>query len=604
MPKNHQHIFFILMLCCYQVSFSQLIKVKKDTSETNRESQSYLNKKRNSPFINGINIDSSASIKRKKKQLKHLEFEGKIIRNITITTLDPFGYSHLDTTIKPKGWIQKTGNSLHLKTKKFTIRNLLLLKKNSPFDSLKSIESERLIRTQDFVTQASITQELTSPQSDSIDVFVRVLDSWSTIIKGSFVSSQSYIELNERNFLGLGHRLDNRYTNQISAEKKGYNFEYTVPNIQNTFIRTTLGYHVDVENSNGKSIDIARPFYSPLTKWAVGIYLDQQFRKDTLQGPDLLYAPQSLKFQTQDYWMGKSFRLFKRNNSKARTTNLILSGRYLNLNYLERPSLAYDSIRFYNDERFFLTGIGISTRKFVKDSHIFRNGIVEDVPIGRIYGITAGYQYKNNNWRPYVGCRVSFGNYHEWGFLSTNFEIGTFFNQSNTEQSTFSFQANYFTKIISLGNWKLRQFIKPQIIIGINRFNTIEDQLTINEIYGVRDFNSGVFGTKKMRLTLQTQAYAPWDLWGFRLNPYFNYSIALLANSENGFKKNKAYSKLGIGLIINNDYLIFSSFQISIAYFPTTPFNGKNIFRINAFETSDFGLQDFELAKPRTVPFK
>jgi len=31
---------------------------------------------------------------------------------------------------------------------------------------------------------------------------------------------------------------------------------------------------------------------------------------------------------------------------------------------------------------------------------------------------------------------------------------------------------------------------------------------------------------------------------------------------------------------------------------------GDNIFKTNAFETTDFGFQNFELAQPKIVPFK
>jgi hypothetical protein len=105
-------------------------------------------------------------------------------------------------------------------------------------------------------------------------------------------------------------------------------------------------------------------------------------------------------------------------------------------------------------------------------------------------------------------------------------------------------------------------------------------------------------------LTLQTQAYSPWDLWGFRLNPYFNYSIAMLSKADQGLNDSKAYSKIGIGFIVNNDFLVFSSFQISLSYYPSIPNVGENVFKTNSFETTDFGFQDFELAKPRTVIFK
>jgi hypothetical protein len=69
-------------------------------------------------------------------------------------------------------------------------------------------------------------------------------------------------------------------------------------------------------------------------------------------------------------------------------------------------------------------------------------------------------------------------------------------------------------------------------------------------------------------------------------------------------QKNTAYSKIGIGVIISNDYLVFSSFQLSLSYYPTIPFQGDQVFRTNAFETSDIGLQSFELAQPKTVLFK
>jgi hypothetical protein len=88
------------------------------------------------------------------------------------------------------------------------------------------------------------------------------------------------------------------------------------------------------------------------------------------------------------------------------------------------------------------------------------------------------------------------------------------------------------------------------------------------------------------------------------LNPYLNYSVALLGNAKSGLIEGKVYSKIGIGFIINNDYLVFSSFQISISYYPSIPGYGEHIFKTNSFETTDFGFQDFELAKPRTVIYK
>ncbi len=599
-------IILFLLLCCCQISFSQVDKAKKDSTAVYQNIQSYSKKNKFTRTLHKL-IFRPVHSKRKNEVIIPKQFslyEGKIIRNITVTTLDPFGFSEIDTTRNPKNWAERIGNRIHIKTQKHVIRNLLLIKKNMPLDSLLLRESERLIRTQRYINRVDIRPELILNNPDSVDVTVRVLDSWSLIPKGAITSSHANIELNERNFLGSGHEFDNEFKNRFSDGKNAYRFEYTVPNIKNTFLKTTLKYQIDLDNYYSKSINVERPFYSAFTKWAGGIYLDQQFRKDSLADANLNYAFQNFKYNSQDFWIGHAFSIFKGNTENNKTTNLVWTGRFLNIKFIESPTPEYDPIQFYSGEKFLLTGLGISSRKFIQDKYIFKNGIIEDVPIGKIYGITAGYQLKNKLGRYYLGGQATFGNYYKWGFLSTNFELGSFFNKSKTEQTAFSFQANYFTNLMTIGKWKIRQFVKPQFVLGINRLNSTGDQLTINGNYGIQGFNSPEYGTQKAVLTLQTQAYSPWDLWGFRLNPYFNYSIAKLGNPGKSMNYGKAYSKIGIGLIINNDYLVFSSFQISLSYYPSIPQNGENVFKTNSFETTDFGFQDFELAKPRTIIFK
>ena len=78
-------------------------------------------------------------------------------------------------------------------------------KKNSKCDSLLLKESERLIRSQRYVREVIITPVAIENSNDSIDVKVRVLDSWTLIPTGSLSSSESSIKLTERNILGFGH---------------------------------------------------------------------------------------------------------------------------------------------------------------------------------------------------------------------------------------------------------------------------------------------------------------------------------------------------------------------------------------------------------------
>jgi hypothetical protein len=78
----------------------------------------------------------------------------------------------------------------------------------------------------------------------------------------------------------------------------------------------------------------------------------------------------------------------------------------------------------------------------------------------------------------------------------------------------------------------------------------------------------------------------------------------MLADPSTGFKNSQIYSKIGIGVLIKNNYLVFNSFQISIAFYPNIPGIGRSVFKTNSFKTADFGFDDFEIGKPATVLYQ
>lgn len=246
-----------------------------------------------------------------------------------------------------------------------------------------------------------------------------------------------------------------------------------------------------------------------------------------------------------------------------------------------------------------MIGIGISSRKYSQDKYIFNFNVVEDIASGFVYNFTSGYQYKNNQYRLYLGGKAALGKYFEFGYLSTNLEYGTFFKDKKTQQSTLVFNAVYFTNLLETKTWKFRQFIKPELVLGYNRLDSNFDKINLNGETGIQGFDSKtLFGTKKIVVAFQTQAYSPWRIYGFRLNPYFNYTMGILGHENSGFSRSKLYSQFGLGIIVSNDYLVFNSFQFSFSFFPNIPIDGGSVFRTNAIKTYDFGLQNFEISKP------
>ncbi len=86
---------------------------------------------------------------------------------------------------------------------------------------------------------------------------------------------------------------------------------YTIPNFKNTFISSTFLYDIDFDNNYLKGVSFDRSFFSPYTRWAAGIRFQQRFYRDSLSDAAGNKELTNFKFETQDYWGGHSFRIFK-----------------------------------------------------------------------------------------------------------------------------------------------------------------------------------------------------------------------------------------------------------------------------------------------------
>lgn len=607
---KHFLLFALIFYLACQPIHAQ-VRTPRDTTKVYSYIERYSKKRKFTSFVHKLIFrptERTNPTKKKKqtrpKQNIFKKHECKIIRNIDIEVLDPFAFSIENPNQVPKKWIEKTGNNIHIKSKKWAIRNHLLFKKNDPLDSLLVKESERLIQRQRYIRNVSIKPVPIKNSKDSVDISIVVLDSWSLIPNGAISSTNGNTEITERNFLGLGHEFENNFKQRFTDNKTAYGMRYTIPNFKNTFIGTALQFDEDFDNNYIKAIAINRPFFSPYTRWAGGTGFEQRFYRDSLSSITNITTLKNFKLETQDYWAGHSFRIFKGNTEDDRISNLVTTFRFRNIKYLESPDLSYDPIGFFNNSKLYLTSIGVTSRRFVENKYLFNYGIPEYVQIGKTYAITTGFEDKNNSRRNYFAGRYSFGGFHSFGYFGSSFELGSFFNGGLSKQTTFRTEALYFTDVIEYGNWKFRQFIKSQLTIGNNRIPIKNDLMNLSDSNGIEGFQNSIRGTKKLLVTFQTQSYIPGNYLGFRMSPFANFSLGMLANQNQKLFESRMYSKFGIGVLISNDYLVFNSFLLSFAYYPTIPGTGNNIYKLNSFKNNDIDLFDFQIGKPAIVPFQ
>jgi hypothetical protein len=604
-----KHIFAIVLLSMSYLLPAQEDIAKNDSIKLYSNIETYSERSGFTRFMYRLFFEPVAKGSQKSnlpvrvEQMPYSSFEGKTIRKIHIVTLDPFGNSIGDTIVASESFISKTGNKLHIKTHQRVIRNLLLIAENQVFDSLLVKESERLVRRNTYVSDVSFYVISNSENLNSVDIHIRVLDTWSIIPDGSYAAGRVTVGLTEDNFIGFGHKFQNRYIWNTSNNAYAHNHGYYIPNIRNTYIRSALTYRVEENKDYDISLKIDRPFFSSFARWGAGVYLSQQYHKDFYKANDTLIGLQTVRFNNMDYWVGKATPIFRGRKEIDRTTNFITTIRYLRVRFLEKPISEKNAEPVFANEELFLAGVSLSARRYVQDKYIFNFGLTEDVPVGRIISLTGGFQVRNNQKRPYLGARFSLGNYYSIGYLSLNLEYGTFYHASNFEQGALTARVSYFTNLIEAGRWRFRHFIKPQLTLGVNRFTN--DGLTLNDGYGLTGFNSkGFSGTKRLLLALQTQSYAPWDLVGFRFGPFLSLSLGMLGDDAKAFKNSKVYSQIGVGVLIKNVHLVINTFHVSLAFYPSIPGIGHDILRINSFRTTDFGFIDFVTGKPEVVMFQ
>jgi hypothetical protein len=64
------------------------------------------------------------------------------------------------------------------------------------------------------------------------------------------------------------------------------------------------------------------------------------------------------------------------------------------------------------------------------------------------------------------------------------------------------------------------------------------------------------------------------------------------------------YSQIGVGVLVNNNYLVFNSFQLSFSYYPSLPIEGSNIIKTNVFQNNNIEFRDFQIGQPALIPYQ
>ncbi len=536
------------------------------------------------------------------------KYAGKYIRRIVVQVYDPFGYSVNDTTRKITNPFQKMGNRYHITTRHRIIENLLLFKADDPVDMLKFTESERILRETRYINDARIYIIGTSDTSDLVDVKVVVHDRWTLDAPVSGGITGGHVTLRDRNLLGSGQVYEQYIGYTIPDKFYDFRGRYDISNIKRSFISSAIFYATNPDATMvGVSFD--RPFFSPLAMWAGGVssskVWDTYKYTDSVEGAPALERRLPLSSINYDAWVAMSYKPGTGKRKNRRISGIILALRYAGTEYQTKPSYLIDTNKLHYNYSLVLGSVGYSLSKFYKDQYIFRFGANEDVPEGLVVQFLYGVIKREDiGWRYYNGFVLARGKHFDnFGYISAKATYGTFYNKDVANDATLNLNLMYFSNLHkNHANWYYRQFIYYKYVYGINKQSYDKITLQPSELYG---FNNGtILGSSKMLLNLESVFYAPYNLIGFKVAPVVLLGFGMLEAAHYKLLAGQVYQAYAVGLLLRNENLLTSSFEISYGLYPNLPDGNKHFYKFNPAISFKVKIDVFEIAKPETVVYQ
>ncbi|KIC61821.1 BamA/TamA family outer membrane protein [Chryseobacterium taiwanense] len=596
---NKSIVIFIVFLSCFSFSNAQ---ERKDSIYYKIEK--FSDKRKVTKFFHRLLFRreaDSTSVRTTTEKLLQETHNGKYIRNIQIETIDPFGYGSQNKKEKYK-WYDWVTNHLHANTKNSVVNNYLLFQKGEEYNAQKIYESERLLRTMPFINRVNISVSDSTSTKDSIDIIVKVLDSWSLKPRISYSGSKIGLGVTEENVFGLGHEFDFLYRND-SKEKQNYLLgSYTAYNLFGSYINAQILGERDFSKNERIDFNVTRNFFSPLTKWAGGFSFEYFMRNVLLPiGSETPFPEAQIKVYNQDLWGGYQIPVSS-NPSEKVSSNIALIGRFQNYQYKDSPEI--DQYEYFSSYSSFLMSIGYIQRKFSIQKNIFQYDLPEDIAYGNSVNIIAGALSRSNEVIPYTGISTSYGDFTKFGYFTLRAQFGRFFNEDRQNRESFRLDGTYFTNLMDWKFAKARHFFSPTLALGNPQYNySYKDRINLSANDEFPVYNGDYIGTRKLVLRYQLQLFVNKTWKNFHFSPYLTAAIGWLGMPDEKLLKTTANTKIGIGVLINNPFLVFNRIQISFTYYPRVPFDNNSVFDFNSNRNNLLPMNSFATEIPRFVNF-
>lgn len=571
----------IFLLTCASVFFGSVAVHAQEIEPKNKPPQKEkpsLTQKVSKRVMKLVKQNPGDTIVDQKSESGFKQYQGKIIRKITINHIG-FERNLSDTTrYRVVNTVTRLANSLHVDTKEKVIRNNLFFKANRPLDPYKLADNERYLRDLPFILDARIAVKPVRGNRDQVDVIIYTRDVFSI---GGSLSPKSKTSVQYRiydaNLSGWGQRTEYRSIIDIDRDPRfGHQFLYGKNSINGTLINGTVSYTQlntgvsrGLENESALYVKFDRPLVSPYTRWAGGLQLSRNWSDNVSNKMDTVFR--GYGYFEKDLWIGYNIGI---KNKVENRNRYFVALRAYGQSFYDRPDQPQEEMNIvYNNEQFILSSFTFYNQNFYRTKYVYGFGRTEDVPYGTRMSFLIGQTKQINRMRPYIGAEIERSVFHKGGnFMEYRFRVGGYKYQNELQDVTLQTSAKLFSRLMIVKGLKIRQSLGAGYATILNR--NFEPFLRIDNDFGIQRFRSdSAIGTQRLGLSFETVVYIRPTLLGFHFAPFAFADMAMVAPQYAVLIRQKPYFGIGGGVRTRNENLIFGTVELRMFYFPRVPLN-------------------------------
>lgn len=533
---------------------------------------------------------------------RFLPYEGMIIRHIYVQSIG-FEKSIYGNEKPITQKIGRIANKLHTNSREKTIRQHLFIRPNEPLNPYKLGDNERFLRDTDFILDSRF---VVTPieDSDSVDVTIVTRDVFSIGLTagGSFPSAPKF-NLYDANLGGRGQRIEfNILVDQDRKPKTGFGASFKQSSFLGSFAdlevfysQLNAGISTGDETEYATGILIDRKLVSPYSRMAGGAQLSKNWSRNVYSRPDSLFLDYS--YNLADLWTGYNFGAKKIQNRKR----VFLALRIFDDYYTKKPD-SEESIndRIYNNTSGVLSAITFYKRDFFKTQYIYGFGRTEDVPYGYSITTTAGLVRQLRTQRPYGGIKLEYDGFFSSGsFYELDFNAASYFRNSSFEDAVIFSNISFFTRVFTLGNFKIRNSATLGFTKIFNPFANDWLEIGSSIIPGlwVRELEA----SQRNSLGIESTVFTPWSVLGFRIAPFASFNLAMM-KCNTCEDRNNNYTGISAGMRTRNENLIFGTIEVRATYIPNDE-SGDSKFSFSFRQNLRFRKTDVFVTAPSLIRY-